>query len=117
VSDNVDEVDVAAHRYARDASVSREQAYTQWLEKELARDQSAALQSARLVAVKRTRVLRRTQGQDRRWVAIEGPDIWFTGELVIDNPEAFSALLRRGIGRHRAFGFGCLLVAPSGVLG
>ena len=44
------------------------------------------------------------------------PDAWLRGHLEIRDGEAFSALLQRGVGRHRAFGYGCLLIAPRGVL-
>jgi CRISPR system Cascade subunit CasE len=34
------------------------------------------------------------------------------GELTVADPDAFSALLARGVGRHRAFGYGMLLLRP-----
>jgi CRISPR system Cascade subunit CasE len=40
------------------------------------------------------------------------PDVTFTGTLTVTDPTAFSALLARGVGRHRAFGFGMLLLRP-----
>ena len=72
------------------------------------------------MAFSRTQVARR-QGMpgQRDWsrgARLEGPDAWFRGTLAIVDPNAFAALLARGIGRHRSFGFGCLLIAPSGVL-
>ena len=35
------------------------------------------------------------------------------GTLTVGDPDAFSRLLARGIGRHRAFGFGMLLLRPA----
>jgi len=32
----------------------------------------------------------------------------------VQDPQAFAALLARGLGRHRSFGYGCLLLAPPG---
>lgn len=40
------------------------------------------------------------------------PDATLQGTLTVTDPEAFAALLARGIGRHRAFGFGMLLLRP-----
>jgi CRISPR system Cascade subunit CasE len=42
----------------------------------------------------------------------EGPDAVLEGVLEVVDGEAFAALLRRGVGRHRAFGFGMLLLRP-----
>jgi len=114
----IDEIDVAPHRAQREPGIPREQAYLEWLGVQLARDGAAALMGARLHAFSRTRVARRTSadGNGRRWATVEGPDAWLRGRLKINDPVSFDALLRRGIGRHRAFGFGCLLIAPPGVL-
>jgi CRISPR system Cascade subunit CasE len=116
-SGNTDEIDVAPHRAAREPGVTREQAYVDWLAAQVSRDGAAVLEIARLHAFSRTRVVRRIgDGNDRRWISVEGPDAWMRGRLRVIDSDAFNALLRRGIGRHRAFGFGCLLIAPPGVL-
>ena len=41
------------------------------------------------------------------------PDVTFRGTLRVTDPERFHALLARGVGRHRAFGFGMLLLRPA----
>lgn len=56
-------------------------------------------------------VLRR--GQGRALQARRGPDASFTGVLRVTEPNAFAALLGRGVGRHRAFGYGMLLLRPA----
>lgn len=114
----IDEIDVAPHRAQREPGIPREQAYLEWLGTQLARDGAAVLIGARMHAFNRTRVARRTSadGSGRRWATVEGPDAWLRGRLRVNDPGSFDALLRRGIGRHRAFGFGCLLIAPPGVL-
>jgi len=38
------------------------------------------------------------------------PDVHFSGVLTVTDPEAFTAQMARGVGRHRAFGFGMLLL-------
>ena len=40
------------------------------------------------------------------------PDAVVSGTLVVESPSEFVRLLARGIGRHRAFGFGMLLLRP-----
>lgn len=114
------ELDAAVAARRHDSSITREDAYREWLTRELARNDAAELMSMRLVAFQRARVARR-QGQsgERAWSRsrLEGPDARLRGHLRIRDAAAFAALLARGIGRHRAFGFGCLLIAPQGVLG
>jgi CRISPR system Cascade subunit CasE len=43
---------------------------------------------------------------------VERPQALFGAEAVVVDGERFADLLARGIGRHRAFGFGMVLVAP-----
>lgn len=56
-------------------------------------------------------VLRRGKGRILR--SQSGPDAAFTGVLRVQDPDAFAALLGRGVGRHRAFGYGMLLLRPA----
>jgi CRISPR system Cascade subunit CasE len=96
----------------------REDAYGKWLARELARGSAAQLDVARLVTFRRTRVLRRPTrpGEGRHRVESEGPDAILRGRLRIENGASFAELLGRGLGRHRAFGFGMLLLMPPGRL-
>ena len=92
----------------------REDAYTKWLAREFARGNAADLEVARLVTFRRSRVLRRPSsvGDGRRRVESEGPDAVLRGRLQIQDCAGFARLLSRGLGRHRAFGFGMLLLMP-----
>lgn len=100
--------------------VDREQIYRRWLQVALlgktadGAGPTASLLECRMTSMRRTRVFRRTQGDagERKIRCIEGPDAAFEGVLRIEHSEAFSALLGRGLGRHRAFGFGMLLLKP-----
>jgi CRISPR system Cascade subunit CasE len=96
----------------------REQAYLEWLGRELGRGSAASIETAQMAAFKRTRVLRRPIDRDgrRRRSETEGPDAVLRGRLCINDTTGFTKLLARGIGRHRAFGFGMLLLAPPGRL-
>jgi CRISPR system Cascade subunit CasE len=90
--------------------VDREAAYRDWLAAELARNHAATLAAGRLEGFQIGRLLRRTQGTERRSAIVERPDALMGGELVVDDGPAFGQLLQRGLGRHRAFGFGMLLL-------
>ncbi len=99
-------------RVGPDQQVDREQIYLAWLGRELARGGASSLEHAELVRFKRERLLRRTQGSDRKAHSLERPDATLVGRLKVDDPAAFAELLARGIGRHRAFGFGMVLLRP-----
>ncbi|HBQ18957.1 MAG TPA: hypothetical protein DEF51_50150 [Myxococcales bacterium] len=91
--------------------LERQEVYGDWLGRQLSRDgASDAVGTARMESFQRATVHRKgTKG--RR--TFNRPDVVLEGELDVRDAEAFRALLRRGVGRHRAFGFGCLLIRPA----
>lgn len=93
-----------------DEKTGRREVYARWLEKRC--DDAARLQRVDLAQYRRTPVFRRTQGSRRSRKISERPEALFRGELEVRDPEAFSHLLARGVGRHRAFGFGMLKLRP-----
>ena len=88
---------------------SREDVYHDWLAAQLRGRGGARLESAGLQSFRRTRAYRK-----RRTRYIEGPDALMRGELVITDGDAFTGLLAGGVGRHRAYGYGMLLLRPAG---
>jgi CRISPR system Cascade subunit CasE len=44
---------------------------------------------------------------------VSGPDAVLAGQLRVTDPKAFTQLLASGVGRHRAFGFGLLLLRSA----
>lgn len=108
--DRSKEVDAAPPQSARGAI------YQAWLSKRL-HVGGADLVTSHLAAYRSlTLVLRHAadaEGKRRRHRQV-GPDATFTGVLAVRDPDAFAALLARGVGRHRAFGFGMLLLRPTG---
>lgn len=94
-----------AETLRRDTSRPREAVYLDWLAARL--DPCATLEpdSTRMASFRRTRSVRK----GRR---IEGPDATFHGTLTVRDPEGFARLLTRGVGRHRAYGYGMLLLRP-----
>lgn len=59
----------------------------------------------------RSRLLRRARNGTNRLRIVERPQALFSAGAVILDPDRFSGLLARGIGRHRAFGFGMVLLS------
>lgn len=60
----------------------------------------------------RTRLLRRARNGTNQLRIVERPQALLAADAVIVDPDRFTGLLARGIGRHRAFGFGMVLLAP-----
>ena len=90
--------------------------YSDWLAKQFAVDGAAQIIQAQMDEFRLTRVLRKAstgENGKRKSHAVTGPDAVFKGQLQVGNPEAFARLLARGVGRHRAFGFGMLLLRPA----
>ncbi len=97
-------------------SISREVIYAEWLRKQFAEQEAAQLLQAGIDAFRLSRVIRRAGADDsgqRKARSLSGPDTVFKGQLRVGASESFTRLLTRGIGRHRAFGFGMLLLKPA----
>ncbi len=84
---------------------NREAVYTDWLAERLAGAATLA-PDVTLSHFARNRVSRRNS-------ASEGPDATLQGDMVIDDPALFLALLEKGVGRHRAYGYGMMLLRPA----
>ena len=91
---------------------SREQVYHDWLIRKL--DGAAEVETCRLDRFRLVRLFRRGRrtGKGRARKAPQLPEAVLKGRLKVLDSEAFSHLVARGIGRHRAFGFGMLLLRP-----
>jgi CRISPR system Cascade subunit CasE len=94
--------------------VDRESVYRDWLKRHLDNAGAAKIVSATMIGFHRERVTRSTHrnGDGPRHRQCERPDVHFRGTLEVGESSSFQAILRRGIGRHRAFGFGMLLLSP-----
>ena len=85
---------------------TRETVYLDWLAERLGVAAALDRQATRLVRFQRVRISRGAAGP-------EGPDAIIHGVLTVNDPEQFTALLTRGVGRHRAYGYGMLLLRPA----
>jgi CRISPR system Cascade subunit CasE len=87
---------------------NREVAYLRWLTREL---EGAKVLTGRMTRYCQTRATRLTAS--RKAGVFNMPDCTFQGELEVIDPELFRTKLARGLGRHRSFGFGMLLLKPA----
>jgi CRISPR system Cascade subunit CasE len=96
--------------------VSREDVYREWLERTMSRPAVSGVSVLRVgvAAMSRGRLVRRTHGQARETHRLERPDVRFEGEMVVEDGERLLGYLGHGVGRHRAFGFGALMLTPPG---
>lgn len=90
--------------------ISREDTYRMWLSARFEGQGGARLLEAHMKRFELTKMMRRTQAQrrggQRRAHGLTRPDATFMGRLEVAHEEKFAELLRRGIGRHKSFGFG-----------
>lgn len=92
--------------------LDRASTYSAWLANALMRN-GAELLDARAEALRLAPLLTRSRRGDLAVrTSTMGPDATFSGTLRVSDPEMFAALMARGVGRHRAFGFGMLLLRP-----
>lgn len=94
------------HRGAMAGSgATRESIYVGWLQARLGGAADLLPDKTRLNHFQRRHVLRGGR-------AIEGPHAVLHGTLRIGDPALFYDCLARGVGRHRAYGYGMLLLRP-----
>ena len=101
-------------RVGPDVEVDRARVYRDWLAAQLASHGDAVLEDFSLLAFRRVRLLRKEAGgaEGRSRHIVERPEALLTGTLRVTEPTRFATLIARGVGRHRAFGFGMLLIRP-----
>lgn len=89
---------------AAEAGVTRQSVYSEWLSERLG--DAASVEHCALAAFQRTRVVRGDNGGP------EGPDAILHGTMIVAREDEFARVLRKGVGRHRAYGYGMLLLRP-----
>lgn len=94
--------------------LKRDTIYCDWVRQRLERNLAATVTSVRLASfrlIRQTRQVQGAPGQRSRTHQVR-PQALLQGELRVANPDAFLELLARGVGRHRTFGYGMLLLKP-----
>ncbi|OUE43185.1 hypothetical protein BZY95_08375 [Billgrantia desiderata SP1] len=98
------------------AAAGRAEVYRDWLSGRLNGSASLEATAFRLKAFRLASTWRqgRLAGESgRRGRRVMRPDALLSGQLTVQDGDAFRSLLQRGVGRHRAFGFGMLLLSPA----
>lgn len=89
----------------------RAEVYRQWFASQWG--EALSFQHVELIGMSaRSRLLRRARNGGNRLRTVERPQALFGADAVVLDGTRFAERLARGIGRHRAFGFGMVLLAP-----
>lgn len=108
----IDAFVAACEKASGDTPPDREAVYAAWLVARL--DGACTLEQLALRKMRRVNTVRARHG-GRGLHASETPEAVFAGTLVVADPARFAVLLAGGVGRHAAFGFGMLTLAPPGL--
>lgn len=100
---------LAAVERAEGQPVDRAAVYADWLARQLTG--AADVKRCSLAAMRRLTTRRSPHGRPGQ-KRIEGYETVFTGTLCVADAARFGCMLRHGVGRHAAFGFGMLILAP-----
>lgn len=91
----------------------RASVYVEWLSGQFSRN-GLQLLEGHVDSLQLTVLMTRSRsGKHSTRTATLGPDVLFRGTMIVQQEDTFTELLARGIGRHRAFGFGMLLLRPA----
>lgn len=94
-----------------DAARPREVVYLDWFRRQWG--EAITFERLELTGFDRGRSLRRGQSINGRISrSLERPRARFSAVAEVQDGDRFNQQIRRGIGRHRAFGFGMVLLAP-----
>lgn len=98
-----------------DAVPPRAEVYCDWFRRQWG--DAIQFEQLELAGFSRGRLLRRPRLDSatlvRKATSIERPRALFRAVVTVRDGGAFGDLVARGIGRHRAFGFGLVLVSPA----
>ena len=100
------EIDTFALERRRGHQRTREDVYLDWLAGKISTAATLERETCRLARFRQRRIIR------ARHKGIQGPDATLHGTLTITDPIAFGELLKHGVGRHRTYGYGMLLLRP-----
>ncbi|MDI9458121.1 MAG: type I-E CRISPR-associated protein Cas6/Cse3/CasE [Bacillota bacterium] len=93
--------------------LQRESVYADWL-KERFEAGGATVHDVRMTGFRLVRLRRQMRfqtNQERKSARITRPHALLEGNLTVTDPESFAQMLRKGLGRHRSFGYGMILLS------
>ena len=91
---------------AQNEGDTRAKIYIEWLAERFSDSVEIEIADCRLASFQRRRCIRGTG------IGSEGPDVTVHGKLTVLQSDTFASQLRNGIGRHKAYGYGMLLLRP-----
>lgn len=105
------DVFLAACERSPEEQIDRETVYSEWFMERIAPFKGAEILDIHMKAF-RLREFRRRDSK-RKLQNLTRPETIFDGVLKVVDSQGFGAMLREGIGRHKAFGFGAIFLRPS----
>lgn len=105
----------AVKQVDRSVPLDREEIYCDWLGGRLA-EIGADVVASGVTQRRQAQVARRDRSDKdgpTRLVALRSPEVRFQGTVEVLDPDAFAIGLAKGIGRHKAFGRGMLVLRPA----
>jgi CRISPR system Cascade subunit CasE len=107
------EIDAYVHARANGDTREKAEIYLDWVRERLAAG-GAEVEALRVDGLESVKVMRRGGVAEggRPLKPIAGHAVAIVGSLRVADETRFAEAIARGVGRHRAFGFGMLLLAP-----
>ncbi len=102
-----------SRQWTSEEELSREEVYCDWLDRQFRERGGAEVKEVTMEGFSITEMTRRSGEDGRSVYSMKRPDVTLSGKLQVTDPEAFSTLLRSGIGRHKSFGYGMLKIRPA----
>ncbi len=99
--------------HAGENALDRSEVYRHWFKTQAEAMEGIDVEDVALEGFRLSKMLRKTQDRPREAARRLRPQAVFQGVLQARDGASLLNLLRRGIGRHRAFGFGMVLLRPA----
>ncbi len=103
---------LAACERTPNESIERETVYADWLKERFKAFGGAEILDMRMKSFRLNELRRKDKGRLLR--KMTRPETVYDGVLKVADSDGFTSMLREGIGRHKAFGFGAVLLRPEG---
>ena len=87
---------------------TREEVYAQWTAENIERLGGAVVKQVQTVSSQMTQTARHGKGVH----TFKGPDATVKGIMTVTDSDKFIDLIARGVGRHRTYGYGMIMLEP-----
>ena len=107
------EIDVFLYEKIKNRKENRESVYIDWATKLINSKYIVDVKSLKIISLSQTQMIRRNHQKDRKSKVLSRTAITFNGVMSVFEPNLFNRILLNGIGRHKSFGFGMILLRRS----